>query len=204
MSSEIIIPDHLEEIFVVWGPPTFRRLVATAGGKIKAAKAAGVSTSTMSRWAKSPPGVVFGQRQGTYHSLWFGYPSPFPGLDRIVEHIRGHEKSFLGEAIARHGTDLALQKMRDPDQFGLQMLNLPPEKVLEAASAIRIPAMTRRRWTSETSYPKQWVGLDRLANQIDGTSWLHSVIQYGHSEHRRRKVSREGIGQMARLVLHLQ
>lgn len=200
--EEITIPDHLEEVFVVWGPPTFSRLIETAGGKIRASKMAKVSSSTMSRWSQSPPGVQFGQRVGTYRSLWFGYPSPFPGLDRIVEHIRGPKHSFLGEAIKKHGLASALSQIKDPSRFGLQMLDLHQSEILDAANDIRIPAMTRRRWTTGTPYPKQWAGLDHLAQKIDGTSWLHSVINHGESTGQSRKISREGVGSMARAVLH--
>lgn len=191
----LTIPEHLEEVFVVWGPPTFRRLVRENGGKIRASDIAGVSSSTMSRWAQSPPGVPFGQRRDmrSYRSLWFGYPGPFPGLDRIVEEICGFEHSFIGDAVARYGVEQALEKMRRPDSFGLQMLELENSDIVRAANSIGIPSNTRRRWTSKTPYPRQWAALDRLAETVDRTSWLESVMAQGETRMRSRKVSAGGI-----------
>ena len=198
-----VIPDHLEEVFLAWGPPTFKRLVHAAGGKIQASELAQVSSSTMSRWVQSPPGALFGQRKNmrSYRALWFGYPNPFPGLDRLVEEVCGPEHSFIAKAVEKYGLLEALDQMRDPERSGLRMLGLADANIIAAAHEIGVPPMTRRRWTSDTPYPRQWTALDRLATAIDGTSWLQSALAYGHSVDRSRKISPEGIASMVQAVL---
>ena len=200
-----LIPPHLEEVFLVWGPPAFKQLIVGNGGMIKASKVAKKSSSTLSRWMKSPPGALFGQRRDmtSYRSLWFGYPSPLPGFDRIIEEIFGDDQSFIGHVTAQYGMNEALKQMRDPTRFGLRMLGATSAQIAQAAEAVGIPAVTRRRWSAGVPYPGPWVALDRLAKASHHSSWLQTVLSYGAHPRRSRKVSRQAIATMVQHILPL-
>ena len=198
-SGHIVVPDHLEEVFLVRGPKVFERLVQDCGGKMMAGKVAGVSHSTMSRWINTPLGAIFGPRKDMrcYRSMWFGYPSPFPGLDRIAEEMYGNEKSFLGKSIEIRGLTETMRWMRCRTGFGLEMLPLSFKEITGACRKVGIPAATRRRWCAGVLYPRQWYGLDALAGDVDGVSWLESVLRTSDEGFLPRKVSSEALACMA-------
>jgi len=133
----------------------------------------------MSRWMNMDPGSLFGQG-GTmrlYRSIWFGYPSPLPGFDRIVEEVYGPDDSFLRLCVKRHGLKRTMQWMRGGRGYGLEMLDIDPDALRNAANDIGIPAATRRRWQSGLTYPTQWASLDRLARAVTGMSWFETVLR---------------------------
>jgi hypothetical protein len=188
------IPAEMEELFLVQGPRIFMWLIDQCEGKMNAERAADVSHSTMSRWVNSQPGQVFGQRQDmrSYRSIWFGYPSPFPGLDRIVEEIGGYDQSFLGGCVRRHGLKRTLAWMRGHRGFGLEMLGVSDDQVVQACAAVSIPAATRRRWRRGVPYPKQWRALDGLCHHVLGLTWFETVLWVRPSTIPRR-VSKEAL-----------
>jgi hypothetical protein len=188
------VPDNFEEFFLVQGPRIFNWLVQECGGKMGAELTAKVSHSTMSRWSNSPPGQVFGQRQDlrSYRSIWFGYPSPFPGFDRICEEIYGEGTSFIGYCIERHGLQKTLRWLRGRRGFGLEMIDASEEQVLVACDVVGIPAVTRRRWRHGLRYPKQWAALDLMAKDVVGLSWLETVLRV-RPDTMPRRVSHEAL-----------
>jgi len=187
------IPSGLEEMFMVHGRHIFLWLIERAGGRMKAERIAKISSATMSRWLNAEPGSLFGQggKMRNYRSIWFGYPSPYPGFDRIVEEI-DPDKSFLSICVERYGMIRTMAWMRDPYGFGLEMLELPFEDLRDAANIVGIPAATRRRWTSGVSYPTQWRSLDRLCRRVVGLSWFETVL-YVRPRPTPRTVSNEAL-----------
>lgn len=177
-SNRPLIPAETEELFLLQGPRLFNWLIDQCGDKAEAESIAKVSHSTMSRWVNGRPGQVFGQRQDmrSYRSIWFGYPSPFPGFDRIVEEIYGEDQSFLKVVVDRYGMLRSQRWLRGFRGFGLEMLDVEPEVLVKACDAVGIPAATRRRWYSGVTYPKQWAALDLLCRHVIGLSWMESVL----------------------------
>ncbi len=173
------VPASLEESFMVHGPSLFLWLIDQAGGRVASERLSGVSPSTMSRWMNMEPGSLFGQggSMRLYRSIWFGYPSPLPGFDRIVEEVYDPDKSFVGLCVERYGLKRTLQWMRGGRGYGLEMLDIDPDELRRAANSIGIPAATRRRWQTGLSYPTQWVSLDRLAMAVVKMSWLETVLR---------------------------
>jgi len=176
------VPSELEDLTLVQGPRLFQWLIEQCHGKMQAETVAGVSHSTMSRWVHSKPGQAFGQRHDartcrSISSIWFGYPTPFPGFDRLVEEIYGEDKSFLGVCIQRHGLKKTLHWMRGFRGFGLEMLDATPEQIVAASRVVEIPDATRRRWRSGVKYPKQWRALDALCFHVLGLSWLETLLR---------------------------
>lgn len=173
------MPAELEELVLVQGPRIFTWLIDRCGGKMAAEQIADVSHSTMSRWVNSQPGQVFGQRKDrrAYRSIWFGYPSPFPGFDRIIEEIHDEDTNFLRLCVEKHGLSIALHHLRSDHGFGLEMLDLDQGAVIDACDAVQIPPATRRRWMCGVLYPKQWRALDALCDHVVGLSWLETVLR---------------------------
>lgn len=173
------VPGSLEESFMVHGPFLFLWLIDQAGGRVASERISGVSPSTMSRWLNMKPGSLFGQggSMRLYRSIWFGYPSPLPGFDRIVEEVYDPDDSFLGLCVKRYGLKRTLQWMRGGRGYGLEMLDMDHDQIRKAANAIGIPAATRRRWQSGLSYPTQWASLDRLARAVVDMSWFETVLR---------------------------
>lgn len=175
------VPPELEDLTLVQGPRIFHWLIERCQGKMRAEALAGVSHSTMSRWVHSKPGQAFGQRHDTqtcrsYSSIWFGYPTPFPGFDRLVEEVFGEDKSFLGVCIERYGLKSTLISLRASRGFGLEMLELTDRQILNASRAVELPGATRRRWLSGVRYPVQWRALDALCMHVLGWSWLETLL----------------------------
>jgi hypothetical protein len=177
-SNMLDIPDHLEEVFLVRGPRVFDWLVVEAGGIVKASEITGAACATLSRWMNAKPGELFGPRKDarSYRSMWFGYPTPFPGLDRIVEEIEGEHQSFIRMSVEKRGFRETLRWMRGSRGFGLEMLDLNQAAVLSACESIGVPVATRRRWHSGLKYPVQWRHLDTLSAHVTHRSWLETVI----------------------------
>lgn len=201
--SHVVVPDHLEEVFLVRGPRIFGMLVQECGGKIRAGQIAKVSHSTMSRWVNTKPGTLFGHRRDMrcYRSMWFGYPSPFPGFDRITEEIFGHETSFLGVSVQARGLPTTMRWLRGIDGFGLEMLDVPAKEIIDASNAIGIPAATRRRWDTAVLYPKQWRGLDNMSMHVLGTPWITAVLDSSTDDSLPRKVSHDALSCMVGMVI---
>lgn len=178
-SDRPLVPDSLEDTFMVHGPVLFAWLIDQAGGRMAAERVSCVSSSTMSRWMSMGPGSLFGQggSMRLYRSIWFGYPSPLPGFDRIVEEVYDPNQSFLKLCVRKYGLRRTLRQMASPEGYGLDMLGLEVDDVRGAASVIGIPAATRRRWMSGLPYPSQWDSLDRLARHVVGMSWFETVLR---------------------------
>jgi hypothetical protein len=94
----VTVPPNLEQVFLLRGPTVLRALVDGCGGPVRAREISGAATATILRWLSEPPGRTFGPRaeMASYRSIWFGYPPPFPSLDRVVEIAIGPEESFIG------------------------------------------------------------------------------------------------------------
>jgi hypothetical protein len=171
--------ENLEEVFLLYGPPLFQWLLSQFPTRLDARTTAGVSHSTLSRWANAKAGKPFGQRSGkvkVYNSIWMGYPTPFPGMDRICEEVFGPDVSFLGYCIERYGISGCRTILRKKEGFGLEVLRCEHADLLAAAASVGIPQNTVRRWVLEQKYPKQWDGLDRLARKLLGMTWLEAVL----------------------------
>lgn len=173
------ITDHLEETFLLHGPPLFHWMLDQFPTRLDAQKAAGVSHSTLSRWVNSKVGKAFGQRRAditVYRSIWVGYPSPFPGMDRLCEEMYGSKESFLGHLIQRSGMRYVMRMLRRRPGFGLEDLQCDHEDLLAAADRVGIPKNTVRRWTFDQTYPSQWKALDGITRKILGMTWFEAVL----------------------------
>lgn len=173
-----LVPGDLEQVVLTRGPRILRELVRGVGGVGRAARTAKVSTPTVSRWLAREPGSVFGSPRegGSYRSIWYGYPSPFPGMDRAVEELIGPDQSYLGALVDRYGWERTWRHLRSGRGFGLDLLDFEEHEVAEACDAVGIPRTTRTRWWTGHLYPKQWRALDSIAQQAVGTGWIEAVL----------------------------
>lgn len=187
------IPDFLEDRFLSHGPFVLQSVIREVGGQTRASDRAQISPATLSRWMSSTPGAIYGPRRDgrSYRSLWFGYPPPFPGLDRIVEEILGPGSSFIGTAVERWGIRDTSSWLRCADGFGFYAMSFDREAVertaerygaalpilrgedpwedrlqdrvlFGAADRIGLPRESLRRWMNRIRYPRQWQALDRI------------------------------------------
>lgn len=179
----------------------FDSVVREAGGKAAAAKLAGVSCSTMSRWISNQPGEIFGPRKDArqWRSLWFGYPSPFPGLDRVVEEVLSEETSFVSACADKFGIQETIRWIKGFRGFGLDRLGLPDREIDKVCRSLGVPSVTSRRWRGGLHYPLQWRHLDRLCQRLGLGTWLEHVLVC-NAPNPPRKVSREALCCMLREI----
>ncbi len=181
------VPDSFEDHVMVQGPSVFACLVSEVGGRAAAIEASGLASSTWARWLQRSPGHPFGPggRSSMRRSLWFGYPAPFPGLDRCMEQICGPESSFLQVLVGQKGWVGAYGVLEKPEGFGLVDVGVtwPDIERLEF-----IPHTTRRRLFSSSTMSKSLVCLDRLARACGRLGWFEAVASYQGSPARVRAV----------------
>lgn len=188
---------NTEEMFLLHGPVLFEWMMEQFPKVSTVERVASVSRATLSRWQHTEVGKTFGQgrtssRMRSYHPIWFGYPGPFPGMDRICEEVFGLESSFLGVLIDRMGIRGTIRYLRNRMGFGLDALELDSSTLHGAGRQIGIPTATLNRWMSGRSYPSQWYALDAMANHCLGMHWLDAVI-YVRPRNTRRETPHDAL-----------
>lgn len=173
-------PMGLEETFLLRGPGLFDWICSRFPRRLDLEHAAGVSHATLSRWTNSAVGQGFGQGRNrevaAHHSIWWGYPMPLPGLDRICEEIFDFEDSLVGRLVAAHGFPSALHVLRSPSGFGLADVGVERGDALAAAAQLGIQPRLARRWMEGRLYPTQWTAMDRVCEGLFGCSWLEAIL----------------------------
>ena len=189
--------ESFEEMALLYGPQLFLWMVSRYNLKLDVEKVARVSHATMSRWLNAEAGKVFGQRHDvrSYRSIWFGYPSPFPGFDRIVEEMYGGSDSFVSIIVDKYGLKVARRWMKQRVGFGLEMLDVPSPDIFAAAERAGIPYPTTRRWMAGRAYPSQWSALDLISSDLLGVSWIEALI-YVRPSSLPRRVPQEALRRM--------
>lgn len=172
--------ESLEEIALLHGPPLFDWLVDQFEHKQEIERVMGVSHATLSRWINLEVGQTFGQRSDdemrSYRSIWFGYPSPLPGFDRLCEELYDADDSFISICVRQFGLTKTLRWLRQDAGFGLEMLRAEPADIFAAGAEVGIPPVTVRRWMCGRKYPTQWCALDALTKHVLGVFWLEALI----------------------------
>jgi hypothetical protein len=172
-AADLMFPENVEQIFYERGPILFHRMICAVGGLSEASRISGVSQSVLSKWRSVEPGV--GTRDSKlYRQLWFGYPAPFPGLDRIVEEVVGPDSSYLSVLVDSFGEENVHKKMRP--FLCLSVLNLSKVEVAEACEMLGIPVTTWKRWWNGVRYPHIWSSLDVLSRACWGVPWWRAVV----------------------------
>ncbi len=171
-------PANLEQAVLLAGPQVFAALVRDAGGLSAAARLAGSTRGTLSRWITSRPfarSFGAGVRDARhYQSVWFGYPPPLPGLDRVTEAILGADVSFVGALSLR--LENPVRELALSDSFGLEWI-FSSAQITEGLAEAGIPPSTARRWRRHLTYPSQLQVLDRLSLEMCERRWLHLVLE---------------------------
>jgi len=182
-SSAPTVPGDFEQVVLTHGPSTLRWLVQEAGGTVRASETSKVAVQTMSRWLTRDPGPIFGAPHGagSYRSIWHGYPSPFPALDRMVEELIDPQNSFIGVLVDRDGWEGAYKIMFDEQPFGLEILGLSALEFREACEAVGVPRTTASRLWDGCRYPKQLEAIDRLALSVCSQRWF--ILLLSHTSH---------------------
>lgn len=177
----------MEELFLSVGPAAFRFLVDSAGHRMDARKIMGIGTVTLYKWMK-PAGKVFGPKRivRSFRPLWFGYPSPLPGFDRICERTFGPEEGYFSRAIAIEGSlETVLARIRK-NGLSVDDLGIEKKEVTEICKKLQIPITTRWRWAKPVAYPSQWEALDKLSTVVASKGFVEFVLGFETTAQTRR------------------
>jgi hypothetical protein len=174
------VPSELERVVLSSGPFVLRSLISENGGISSSARISNTSKLTLARWMNYEPGAVFRGRQDNkiWRSIWPGYPSPFPALDRMCEELYGEESSYLGELVERTSWETAFKVLRSKDGFGMSSLRTDRNEFREICQSLQIPKSTELRLWSGVTYPMQWRALDDLAMAVNSEMWIVTVISH--------------------------
>lgn len=143
-----------------------------------AARAAGVSRLTMTRWLESGDRLDGYRSPGTadHHSLWVGYPPPLPLLDRLSELSTDPEAGFIHTMTTRKPGMLELWAS------GARELRvdevLPGADLSSAPAQLGISHANLSRISDTVPYPREWERLDKLCLSTVRMRWLEAVIRW--------------------------
>lgn len=172
------IPPGLERTVLLRGPAVLDEMIRTVGGVVSASRVMEVSVTTLTRWIQQAPSPDKCSRVSSGHrSIWPGYPSPFPGMDRVVERMHGPDASYLGALSSRFGSlSETMETIRRRGWVSLLSLDVNRKVLSGAISGCGAPSSSSRRWIDGVRYPRQLSSLDRLAQQVGHPSWFEAVL----------------------------